>query len=287
MRTGNAHALSLGAGWMVVASAMFALMGVCVKSGAATFSPVALVFWRTSLGVVSVGAAALWRRDAFATPWMRYHMQRGLIGFVSLLLSFYAMAHLPLSTAVTLTYTSPIFLAALSVVLLGETLSRRGVTGILLGFAGVLLLLRPTFAADAWPASLAGLLSGALAGWSYLHVRELGRRGEAEWRVVFYFALLSSVGSAVIMACGFAPWRTPDLASLPVLAGVGATATLGQLAMTRAYKVGNKLLAANLAYLTVVFAALLGWGLWDDALDAGKVMSMTLIVISGIFASRR
>lgn len=281
------RARGLGSGWMVIASLMFAVMGVCVKVGAQHYSAVELVFWRTVFGVVTVGVAARLRREIFVTPWMRYHLQRGVIGFVSLLLSFYAMAHLPLSTAVTLTYTSPMFLAALSVVLLKERLSSRGLAGILLGFVGVVLLLKPSFGAANWLAGLAGLLSGALAGWSYLHVRELGKRGEAEWRVVFYFALLSSVGAALLMASGLAAWRMPNLAGVPVLLGLGVSATLGQLAMTRAYKVGNKLLSANLAYLTVVFATLIGWCLWDDVPDYAKIMSMSLIVVSGIIASRR
>ncbi|WP_371926417.1 DMT family transporter [Chromobacterium sp. IIBBL 290-4] len=138
----------LGSGWMVVAALFFALMGLFVKLGAEYFSSTELVFWRTLIGVLALGCAALWRRERFATPLLRYHLQRGVIGYASLLMSFYAIAHLPLATASTLTYTSPMFLALLSVVLLREKLPARAMMGLALGFVGVVLLLRPTLSGE-------------------------------------------------------------------------------------------------------------------------------------------
>lgn len=275
----------LGSGWMVVAAAFFALMGLFVKLGAKHFSSTELVFWRTLIGVLTLGGAALWRRERFATPLLRYHLQRGVIGYVSLLMSFYAIAHLPLATASTLTYTSPMFLAVLSVVLLKEKLPRQALAGLGLGFVGVVLLLKPTLSGDVWFAGLLGLVSGFLAGWSYLHVRELGKRGEAEWRVVFYFALISTIGGLLLMS--LEPWHPVTLDNAWLLLGVGGAATVAQLAMTRAYKVGRKLTAANLSYLTVVFSCLLGALVWGDALTADSLLAMVLIVISGMLAGRR
>lgn len=274
-----------GALWMVVAALAFALMGVFVKLGAATLDAVALVFWRTLFAVVVLAAVALWRRQRFATPLLRQHLKRGGIGYVSLLCYFYAIAHLPLSTAVTLNYTSPMFLAVLSILLLRERLSRLALLALLLGFAGVVLLLRPTLSGDAWLAGLAGVASGFLAGWSYLHVRELGQAGEAEWRTVFYFALISTLGGGVLLL--FKPWQPLTAANLPWVVGLGLTALLAQLAMTRAYKLGRKLLVANLSYLTVVFSTLLGVLLWQQRLTLTDVMAIGLIIVSGILAGRR
>ncbi|MBW7565250.1 DMT family transporter [Chromobacterium subtsugae] len=282
---GRQGGFRLGSGWMVVAAALFALMGLFVKLGAQQFSSTELVFWRTLIGVVALGGAALWRRERFATPLLRYHLQRGVIGYSSLLMSFYAIAHLPLATASTLTYTSPMFLALLSVVLLRERLPAQAMAGLALGFAGVALLLRPTLSGDAWFAGLMGLASGFLAGWSYLHVRELGRQGEAEWRVVFYFALISTVGGVLLMC--LERWHPVTLDNVGLLLGLGVSATLAQLAMTRAYKVGRKLAAANLSYLTVVFSSLIGALVWGDALSPASLLAMGLIVVSGMLASRR
>lgn len=277
--------LQLGSAWMLVAAVFFALMGFFVKLGAHDFSSTELVFWRTLLGVLTLGGAALVRGEKFVTPHWRYHVQRGLIGYVSLLLYFYAIAHLPLSTAVTLNYTSPMFLALLSVFLLRETLPARALLALVLGFGGVVLLLRPTLSGDTWQAGLMGVGSGVLAGWSYLHVRELGRLGEPEWRVVFFFALISTLGGALLV--GLEGWHPLTWQNVWPLLGLGVTATLAQLAMTRAYKVGRKLLVANLSYLTVVFSTLLGVLVWGDRLTLDAILATLLIVVSGMLASRR
>jgi S-adenosylmethionine uptake transporter len=279
------HKRGMGSAWMGVAAILFALMGVFVKRGAQDFSPLELVFWRTLLGVVLLGVPARVHGQRFATIHLRRHMMRGLVGYSALLLSFYVVAHLPLGTAVTLNYTSPMFLALLSVLWLKERFSTRMACGLALGFVGVLLLQRPTIAGDAWLYGLVGLVSGAMSGLAYLHVRELGQLGEPEWRVVFYFALVSTLIGAVLVT--FSGWHPLTWGNVGPLLGLGLTATFGQLAMTRAYKVGRKLLAASLSYLTVVFSTLLGAVIWGDKLPFDSYAAMLVIVISGILASRR
>lgn len=274
-----------GALWMVLAAGSFGLMGVFVKLAAATLGTVELVFWRTAFAVLLLGGNALLRRQSFATPLLARHLQRGLLGYVSLLCYFYGISHLPLSTAVTLNYTSPLFLALLSVILLHEKLAPPALLAMLLGFVGVALLLKPTLlGVGMWP-GIIGLASGFLAGWSYLHVRELGQAGEAEWRTVFYFALISTLGGLVLMLGQ--TWHPLTAANLPWVLGLGVTAMIAQLAMTRAYKVGRKLLVANLSYLTVVFSALFGVLVWQHVLSIGELAAMGLIILSGILASRR
>src|SRR5512138_1275539 len=104
--------------WMLVAAALFALMGVLVKHASAHFSPAELVFYRSAFGLAAIWAvvAVSHRRllAPLATPHLRSHFWRGVSGFAALVLFFYALARLPLATAVTLNYTAPLFLAALS-----------------------------------------------------------------------------------------------------------------------------------------------------------------------------
>lgn len=275
----------LGSAWMIVAALLFSLMGVCVKEGAQNFTPVELVFWRTLFGVLMLGIPACLYGQRFATPHFKGHLVRGCAGYVSLLLTFYAIVHLPLVTAVTLTHTAPMFLALLSVLWLKERFSGRMAAALALGFVGVTLLLRPTMAGDLWFYGLVGLASGAASGFAYLHVRELGQLGEPEWRIVFYFALLSTVFGAALVT--FTGWHALTLNNIGPLLGLGLTATLGQLAMTRAYKVGRKLVAANLSYLSVVFSSLLGALLWGDTLPLDSCVAIAVIVCSGIVTSRR
>ena len=103
------------------------------------------------------------------------HVHRGVAGFVSLFMFFYALTALPVATAMTLNYSSPLFLAILLTVLARERPGAKLVGTVLLGFAGVVLLLQPTFAADQWRAGLIGLVSGAISAVAYWNVRELVR----------------------------------------------------------------------------------------------------------------
>ncbi len=268
--------------WMLVASLLFACMGVCVKFAAATHSAVEITFWRSLISLALMFALVRLRGVPLRTPHWRWQLTRGAVGFAALFSYFYAIALLPLATAVTLNYTSAIFLA-LYLALAGWRL-QRGILGALaIGLAGVALLLRPTFHADQLFGGLVGLASGVLAGMAYFSVRELGARGEAETRTVFYFSLVSVVGSGIWLL--FVDWHPVDADSGLLLLGVGIFATLAQLAMTRAYARGKTLAAAALSYSTVVFSCLFGMLFWGEVLGTSAWTAIGLIVLSGIAAT--
>ncbi|MGA7950465.1 MAG: DMT family transporter [Thiobacillaceae bacterium] len=274
--------------WMLVAAALFGVMGALVKIAAADFSSADLVFYRSVFGLVAIYFIILLRTrswtSALATIHWRAHLHRALAGFAALALFFYAVAHLPLPTAVTLNYTAPLFLAVITTLWLGERHARTLGLAIALGFVGVVVLLAPGMPdQDGW-AMWMGLASGLLAAVAYLNVRALGRLGEPEWRVVFYFALISTLGAAVWMAWQGTRWPSPM--QLPLLLAIGVTATLAQLAMTRAYRLGNTLVVGSLAYATVGFSALYGRLLFHDRLSVQSWGGMGLIVAAGLFATR-
>jgi drug/metabolite transporter (DMT)-like permease len=275
-------------GWMLVAAALFALMSVLVKQASATFSPAELVFYRSAFGLVAIWTviAARQRRifAPLATAHAHAHVLRGLSGFAALVLFFYALANLPLATAVTLNYTAPLFLAVLSAWWLRERHGRSLVGAVLLGFFGVVLLLRPQLQDQAWLPALAGLVSGMLAAVAYVNVKQLGRLGEPEWRVVFYFTLIATVGGAAWMAA--AGWHVPRAQDWPWLIGIGLTATLAQLALTRAYHRGRTLTVGALAYTTVGFSALYGVLLFDERLPLAAWLGMGMVAAAGVWAVR-
>ena len=276
----------LGAGWMVVAAAFFAWMGVFVKAGAQHFNSVELLFWRTLIGTVILGVGIRWRGLSLYTPHWQGHIKRSFVGYLSMSALFYALTHLPLSTAVTLNYTSSLFFSLICVVKLKDKLSRPAALALGLGFLGIVLLLRPTFSSDQWLAGVVGLLSGVSAGFAVFQVRELGQMGEPSWRVVFWFFAIASLFGMVwlLLGPGFSPVHA---ANISALLGVGVCGMLGQLAMTMAYKEGRKYLVASFAYLTVVFSALLGVWLWGDALGPDAILAIGLIVGAGMLAALR
>ena len=268
--------------WMIAASFLFACMGVCVKFAAETHSAVEITFYRSFISLILMFGLVRLRGVSLATPHWRWQVTRGAVGFSALFSYFYAITLLPLATAVTLNYTSAIFLA-LYLGFAGMRM-RRGMLGALvLGLVGVVMLLKPTLHADQLTGGLVGLGSGVLAGMAYFSVRELGARGEPETRTVFYFSLVSSVGAAIWLA--FSDMHAVDLRSGLLLLGVACFATVAQLAMTRAYSRGKTLMSAALAYSTVIFSSLFGMLFWGEVMDAASWLAIGLIVASGVAAT--
>ena len=178
---------------------------------------------------------------------------RGISGLVSLLMFFYCLTELPLATAISLNYTWPLFVALFSTLILKEHMHWPLICAILVGFAGVILLLRPTLPEDHWMAGLLGIASGFFAAIAYINVKQLGNLGESEWHVVFYFTLISTLATGLwLLFTAFSPITWHGL----LLLGTGITATLAQLAMTRAYHQGATLVVTSLGYSTVLFASL-------------------------------
>ena len=268
--------------WMIAASFLFACMGVCVKFAAQTHSAVEITFYRSFISLILMFGLVSLNGVSLATAHWRWQITRGTVGFIALFSYFYAITLLPLATAVTLNYTSAIFLA-LYLGFAGMQL-RKGIMGALvLGLVGVVLLLKPTMNADQLVGGLIGLGSGIMAGMAYFSVRELGARGEPEMRTVFYFSLVSSVGAGAWLL--FSDIHAVDLRSGLLLLGVASFATVAQLAMTRAYTRGKTLMSAALAYSTVIFSSLFGMAFWGEVLDASAWAAIALIILSGIAAT--
>ena len=274
----------LGSAWMIAAALFFTLMNLCIKAAHQQFAMGSgeLVFWRMVFAAVVLGAMAKMQGKTFATPHWKSHLNRSISGTVGMTCGFYAVMHLPLATGVTLAYTSSIFLAVLSVVVLRERISAYTFAVLLLGFAGVVLLLKPSFAAGQEWAAAVGLFGGLAAGWAYMQVRELSLLGEPAWRVVFYLSLVGmAMGAALATLTG---WHDISLQSAPYLIGIGASAVLAQLAMTHAYAVGRKFTVAALAYLTVVFSTLAGIFLFGEQIGWQEWLGIGIIAASGILS---
>jgi S-adenosylmethionine uptake transporter len=282
---------------MVIATLLFALMGVCVKFASAHFGTAAVVASRGLVGAVVIGVIAQVQQVSLRTAVPMLHVRRGVSGVTALSLWFYAIGVLPLATAVTLNYMSSVWMAVFLLVgaLLpgGRRVDGRLVWTVLVGFAGVALVLRPSLGAGQALAGLIGLVSGMLAATAYIQVTALGRAGEPEVRVVFYFSLISALGGLGLWLASLLLGASPAVLVVPssaaawaALVGAGVFATLAQLLMTRAYARGNMLVNANLQYLGVVHACVFGVLLFGDPLGLWSLVGMALIVGSGMAAAR-
>jgi S-adenosylmethionine uptake transporter len=282
---------AMQASWMILASLFFATMSVCIKFASVHFGTFELVFYRGLIGIAFMAGMCRMQGIRLSTPVPMMHVWRSIIGVASLTAWFYAIAHLPLATAMTLNYMSGVWVAAF---LVGGALvwggaqdaGRQGpvVLTVLGGFAGVIMILRPTIEQNQLFAGVIGLLSGMGAAMAYMQVAALGRMGEPESRTVFYFSVGTTVTGLVcsLLFTGFSPWHWP---AAVWLLPIGLLAAGGQLCMTLAYSKGATLVVANLQYSGIVFSALYGLVLFGDQIPLMGWAGMAMVIGCGIAAT--
>jgi S-adenosylmethionine uptake transporter len=276
--------------WMVLGAFFFATMGVGVKIASGSFHSFELVFYRGLVGAILMGLVLRAHGTPLRTPVPMMHLWRSAVGGFSLIAWFYAISHLPLATAMTLNYMSGVWVAAFIVggaILFGKA-ERQGplLMTVLLGFAGVVLTLRPTIDQNQLFAGLMGLLSGMSASLAYLQVTALAKAGEPVERTVFYFAMGTLLAGIVgMLFTGMTPWEQISWQAAAWVLPIGLLASLGQWCMTRAYSHGHTLVVASLQYSGIVFAALYSLLLFGDQIPLMGWLGMALIVTSGVAAT--
>ena len=282
--------------WMLFASFAFSIMGVCVKLASLQYSTTEIVMYRGSVGVLFLALYVRMQHGTLRTVHGWHHIWRGAIGVTALWLWFSSIGLLPLATAMTLNYLAPVWMAALLFVGGWWRKEKRFEWGLVaaigMSFIGVSMLLRPAIHADQWLGATLGLVSGVLSALAYLQVRQLGRLGEPEYRVVFYFSLMGAlaglIGTIIGSRFGTDPafgWHAHDLRGVALLAAIGLTATMAQMAMTRAYRLGKTLVTANLQYSGIVFSSVWGILIWGDILSWLSWLGIVVILTSGLAAT--
>lgn len=265
-----------GVALMLVASLSFAGMGALVKVSTATFSFLTVVFVRSLVIVFVTLALVRLRRARLRARNRRLMAWRSATGFTAMCCYFYAVDQLPLSTAITVQYMAPVFVALLSPILLRERVPRLSLVFVFLAFGGAALVLSPEATAFN-PGLIAGLTSAVLAAFAYLAVRGLRATDEPE-TIVLHFSVFSTVAAAPgLLLLDAAPTA---LELLPLL-GVGVFAAGGQLAMTWAFRYADAAYVSAFSYATVVFGAALGVGLFGDPVEVHTLAGTALVVIAG------
>lgn len=275
---------------MVLASFLFALMGLCVKLASVHFGTGEIVLYRGLIGALAMVVLMRQRGQSLHTAVPGMHLWRGIVGVSSLCLWFHAISGLPLATAMTLNYMSPIWMAMFliggSVLAGGARINPKLIATVLAGFVGVAAILRPSIDRDQLWFGIVGLGSGMLSAMAYLQITALGRVGEPETRVVFYFSCGGALAGLALTLLGGGPSPWPGWTAALLLLGVGLFATTAQLAMTRAFAIGRPLVNASLQYLGIVFAFVFGVLLFDDPVHPLALVGMVLVIGAGITATR-
>ncbi len=274
--------LPRGAAYMLAAALLFAGVSAIIKYVALSVPNEMVVFFRNLFGLVAFAPLILRHGPRYyATRHMGFHLVRALTGLAAMYCYFYAISRLPLAEAVLLNYSAPLFIPLAALLWVGEPFSRRLWWPILIGFAGIGLILKPGLSLLA-PMALIGVAAGIFSALAMAGIRKLTRT-EPATRIVFYFSLFATLGSAVPLLWA---WRTPPVELWLLLILIGAVSTAAQILLTRAYAHAPAAKVGPFSYGTVVFAALVGWALWNEVPDMLSGAGTLLVIAAGVLTIR-
>ncbi len=279
--TADAHARKaflLGALLLTLGELSLVLMAAAVKKVSPDVGTWTVVFLRNVFGLLVLLPIVARHGSSLLTSNKPSTMAiRALSGLAAMYGFFYVLANLPLAEATLVKLTTPFFMPLVGWFWLKEKIGRRNATAIVLGFIGVLFILRPgshTFDADA----LVGIVAAALASLAMVAIRDMHNR-ESPDRIVFHFSVICTLVSAIPLLWG---WQSPGVHLWPWLLAMGVFGTLGQLLITRAFQIAPPGRIGPFTYSSVVFAALLGALFWHEALLITTIIGSLLIFAAGL-----
>ncbi len=281
---------------MLVASLLFAGMGVFAKLLGSVMPSLEIVFFRNVFGVIGVGLSLLHTplQGMGGKPWLLFF--RGFMGFLALLCFFYDIAHIPLGEAMTYSKTSPIWTAIFAYIFLKERLSRLAWIAVLIGFVGIVLITDP-FTTPFDKYDLLGILSGVGAALAYTSVRELKRYYDTR-AIVLSFMGVGTIGPLLLMVASpfvqtqwldfiFGEFVMPQGKMWLYVVAMGALATMAQIFMTKAYGVSKAGIVGTVSYSNILFSILFGILFLADPLPGFvEILGIILIVLSGVVVAK-
>ena len=281
-RVTPAHALA-GLGWMLLAQVCFATMNVSARLAGSGVPWPEVASARFLVGAVLAWGIARSRGASLAITDRRTSWMRAIFGTLSAVCTFYAITsrRINLGDAATLGATAPIFVAMLAPSLLGERSGRAVPVAAAIAFAGVALVLQPSFESAIGVATVA-TLGAFLYAIALISLRRLGG-GETHEAVVFHF---SCVALATMTALAIPGWRTPTPHDLLWLVTTGVTGGLAQLAMTRAYSLDRAARVSTLTFLGIVFTHLLAIPIFGEHPGWSQAVGAVLVMVAGVLLVR-
>lgn len=287
--------LNQGVKYMLIASFSFAIMGAFAKLASQTMSSLEVVFFRNVFGVAIVGYVILKKPmvGKGGKPFLLFF--RGFMGFVALLAFFYNIAHIPLGDAMTWSKTSPVFTAIFAFLFLKEKLNISAWMAIVVGFVGIVFITQPTGLGFS-KYDLLGLFSGIGAALAYTSIRELKNYYDTR-AIVLSFMGVGTIGPIVLFFLSsyihmpqldfmLGEFVMPSGIVWFYVIGMGLSATLSQLLMTKAYSLEKAGVIGAISYSNVLFSIIVGVMLGDALPSLSTTTGILLIVFAGIMVAR-
>jgi drug/metabolite transporter (DMT)-like permease len=281
----QSSSIPLGIGYILMAVSLFGIMDALVKWLAASYPTVQIMFFRSlcafppilvmvlhSAGSLPNAVQLLKTRRPFG------HGLRSLCGCSAMLLFFYSYQFLPLAEVTAIAFAAPIFIACLSVWLLQERVGLHRWSAIVVGFVGMLVIIRPG-AGTMETAALIVVGATALYSLSIIQIRRLSR-SEPAGTIAFWFSGFCAVLTGLALPFF---WVTPSWSDLLLLVATGLIGGLAQLFMTRAYGLAPAAVVAPFDYTHLLWSVGIGWYVWGDFPDVQTWIGCAIVIASGLY----
>lgn len=272
-----------GALWLVTGGFIFTTVGVMIRTLSTEIESVQIAFFRAVLGMAFL-VPILWR--AKVVPWRTRrwgaHFWRTAVGTASMVCGFYAVSMLPLADATALSFSQPLFSVVLAALLMGETVRWRRWTATVVGFAGVLIMMRPDAGVFQFGA-LVAIANALLTAIAVMLVKKLSET-EAPLVILSTFALFSTV---LLVVPAIWVWRWPSAEGWLLAIGIGVVATVGQYFWVRAFAVGEMSAVAPFEYLRLPFAVLVGFVVFGELPSVWTYVGAAVVIGSALYIAHR
>ncbi len=276
--------IASGISLFVAAMALFAIMSTCISSLSEHLPSPQIVFMRNALSLLMLLPIALYHgMRAMRTARLNRHFWRAFVGLIGMELWFLALSLMPLNEATALSYISPIFATLFAVFLLNERIGIWRVLAIFTGFAGVLIILRPSTEAGMQPGAFVALGAAVMWALAGIVVKTLTAT-DPPWRIVTYMALFMTVLSAPL---AIAYWEPLLWSHMPLLVAITVSSTLAQLSMVSAFSRAPMVVLMPFDFMRLVFTAILAYMVFGERLDIWTALGATVIVGSSVFITWR
>jgi drug/metabolite transporter (DMT)-like permease len=273
-----------GVGIALRVAAMFCMAGLAalVKWCSGRGVPVLeIIFFRSAFAFIPV-LAYVWRTSGFAVLKTRRpigHLTRSMVGLAGMVCGFTAVGLLPLTQSTAISFSAPLFMTALSALVLREHVGPHRWAAVAVGFVGVLIMVHPDPAHLVSVGTLFALAAAVGTAGAMTAIREIGRT-EPGPTIVFYFTLAGAVLGLASLPFG---WVIPDAATLALLIGAGLIGGIGQLFLTEALRRAPVAVVAPFDYTQLVWASLLGFLVWGETPKLATLIGALVVAGSGVY----
>ncbi len=270
--------------WALLATALFAIVAAMAKVAVNEYHVLQILFFRQVLVFLScLPSIAKSFPGSLITQHPKIHASRLLGAFVALSCSIWAVAVLPLTTAITLGFAQVFFVALLALSFLNESIGKHRIIAVIAGFIGVVIIMRPGVEGMVDVYALIPILGALGAGVAVISVRKLSQTESTATLLVYQSVFVGALAGVPL----FWLWITPDFTGTVLLLAMAVLATIANWVGVKALRLGEASVVGNIQYMQLIYAAILGYFLFDEVPDKYTIVGATVIIGSSIYIFHR